>query len=104
MLHTKSLRLPVSEKKNFEVCCLCFYVPTCDLRGGASFDPQWHHMNKLGRGPLGDATYKISKLLDFPLSETKKKIEIVFFVLVVKLVTSRTGPVLTLGVSFEKTW
>ena len=37
------------------------YIPTCDPRGGASFKPR-HKMNKLGRGPLGDATYKVSKL------------------------------------------
>ena len=26
------------------------------------FWPQGHNLNKLGRGPLGDATYKISRL------------------------------------------
>ena len=36
----KSLHLPVSEKKNFEDWLLCSYVPTCDPRGGASFDPR----------------------------------------------------------------
>ena len=25
-------------------------------------DPQGHNLNKLGRGPLGDATYKQSRL------------------------------------------
>ena len=48
MLQTKyqALRLPVSEK-NFEVCCLCFYVPTCDpwdwsiLTPGASHEQIW---------------------------------------------------------------
>ena len=35
----KALGLPVSEKKNFEVCLLCSYVPTCDPRGGANFAP-----------------------------------------------------------------
>ena len=29
------LGLPVSEKKNFEVC---LFVPTCDPWGGANFD------------------------------------------------------------------
>ena len=55
----KDLGLPVSEKKNFEVCLLCFYVQNCDPRGRgrASFDPQGHHMNKLGRGPQRDAKY-----------------------------------------------
>ena len=32
--------LPVSEKENFEVGLLCSYVPSCDPRGGASFDPR----------------------------------------------------------------
>ena len=31
--------LSVSEKKNFEVGFLSSYDPTCDPRGGASFDP-----------------------------------------------------------------
>ena len=35
----KALILPVTEKKNFEVGFLCSYVPTCDPRGEASFDP-----------------------------------------------------------------
>ena len=36
----KALHLPVSEKKNFEDGLLYFYVPTCDPRGWASFDPR----------------------------------------------------------------
>ena len=36
----KSLRHPVSEKKNFEDGLLCSHVPNCDPRGGASFDPR----------------------------------------------------------------
>ena len=35
-----SVRLSVSKKKNFEVCLLCFSVRTCDPWGGASFDPR----------------------------------------------------------------
>ena len=31
---------PISEKKNSEVGLLCSYVPTCDPRGGISFDPK----------------------------------------------------------------
>ena len=48
------LDLPVSKKKNFGIFFLCSYVPV--LTPGASY------MNKLGRGPLEDATYQISKL------------------------------------------
>ena len=33
---------------------------TCDSRGGL-FLTQGHYLNKLGRGPLGDATYEISR-------------------------------------------
>ena len=57
----KALGLPVSMKKNFEIFFLCSYVPTCDPWGGPVL-PQGHHMNKLGRGPLEDATYQKSKL------------------------------------------
>ena len=31
---------------------------TCDPQGWASFDPKGHNLNKLGRDPLGDATYQ----------------------------------------------
>ena len=34
----------------------------CDLWGGSIFSPQWHNFNKLGRGPLDDAAYQISRL------------------------------------------
>ena len=30
--------------------------------GGGHFWTNGHNLNKLGRGPLGDATYKISRL------------------------------------------
>ena len=60
MLNTKinALILQVSEKKNFEVGFLCSYVPTCDPLVRASFVPHEHHMNKLGRGPQGDANQR----------------------------------------------
>ena len=32
--------LPVSERENFEVGLLCSYLPSCDSRGGASFNPR----------------------------------------------------------------
>ena len=43
-----------------------------DLRpaGLGQFGPQDHRMNTLGRGPLEDATYKISKLYDFQFHRT----------------------------------
>ena len=36
----KALGLLVSVKKYFENGLLCSYVPTCDPRGGDSFDPR----------------------------------------------------------------
>ena len=53
----KALLLLVSEKRNFKVFLLCSYVSFLCFQG--------HHMNNLGRGPLGDATYQISKLCTF---------------------------------------
>ena len=43
------------------------FVPTCDPRGGASFDPKRHHINKIDKGPQRDAKYMylISKLYPF---------------------------------------
>ena len=61
MLDTKyqSSNPSVSEKKNFEVSFLCSYVPTCDSQGRASFEPHEHHINKLDRGPQGEAKNQI---------------------------------------------
>ena len=59
-------------------------------------------MYKLGRGPLGDATYKISKLYAFHFQ--RRILKFVFFVPMVQLVTPRTGPVLSLGALYEQTW
>ena len=58
MLYIKALCLPVSEKKNFKVCHLCFYVPTCDPLDGVSFDLGGIIRKTLGGGPLGGATQK----------------------------------------------
>ena len=46
----KSLRLSVSEKKNFEDWLLCSYAPTCDPRGMTGFDPRgikWTNLVKV---------------------------------------------------------
>ena len=59
-------------------------------------------MNKLGRGPLGDATYKISKLSAFQFQ--RRIVKFVYFMPMFQLVTPRVGPVLTPGVSYEQTW
>ena len=80
MLNTKhqSSRFPFSEKKNFEVS---FLVPMYKLvtpPGGVSFDPQEHHMNEHGKGPGGDATYRISKLYAFQF-QRRKVLSLPFF-------------------------
>ena len=46
-------------------------VPTCDPRGGASFDPKGQHMNKIHRGLIGDATYE--NLSSIPSSFREEK-------------------------------
>ena len=99
---------PVSEKQNFEVGLLCSYeyysyVPFCDPQRLSQFLPKGHHMNKLGRGPLGDVTYQISKLQAFHF-QRRRILKFSFFVPTVQLVTPRAGPVLTLGASCEQTW
>ena len=47
---------------------LCFELVTL---GAGPLWPQGHHMNNLGRGPLGDATYQISKLYSFYLQRRR---------------------------------
>ena len=53
----KALHFLVSEKKNFKVFFLCSYVSNLWPPGWGQFWAQGHHINNLGRGPLGDATY-----------------------------------------------
>ena len=57
----KALGLPVSEKKNFEVCLLCSYVQNCDPLGWASFDPNLVDVHK----------EILIKALSLPVSEKK---------------------------------
>ena len=61
----KALLLLDSEKKNFKVFLLCSYVSNLWPPGRGPIWPQGHHMNNLRRGPLGDATYQVSKLCTF---------------------------------------
>ena len=63
--------LLVSEKKNFKVFLLCSYVSNLWPPGQGPIWPQGHHMNNLGRGPLGDATYEILKLCTFLFQRRK---------------------------------
>ena len=63
MPNMKALGLIVSEKKIFKVFSYINLCKTCDPPGRGHFWPWGHDLNKLGRGPLGDATYQILKLL-----------------------------------------
>ena len=57
---------------------------TCDQSPGrGQFGAQDHRMNNLGRGPLEDASYKISKLYDFQFQRT--------LILCFKIVTQGRG-------------
>ena len=53
-------------------------------------------MNKLGRGPQGDATLQISNLYAIQF-QRKKKLKMGFYVPMFQLVTPKAGPVLTPG-------
>ena len=59
-------------------------------------------MNKLGRGPQGDAKNQISKLYTFQF-QRKRILKMGFFVPMFQLVTPGLGPILTLGASYEQT-
>ena len=64
MLHTKYQSSAPSSFREEEFRSLpsLFQCSNTWPPGRGQFWPQGHHMNKLGRGPLGDATYQISKL------------------------------------------
>ena len=42
---------------------------TCDSQGQGNFCPEGGNLNKLGRGPLGDATYQSSRPYGFRLED-----------------------------------
>ena len=70
--------------------------------GRGQFWPQVHSMKKLGRGPQGDATYKISNLYAIQF-QRRRILKIGFFVAMFRFVTPGAGPVLTPGASYEQT-
>ena len=100
MLHTKyqSYTHPVLKKKSFKVS---FFIPMFEL------DTTWTgpvltpgaYMNKLGRRPIGDATYQISKLYAFQY-QRRRMFKSSFFVPMFQFVTPVTGPLLTTGASY----
>ena len=63
MLHTKyqgSIGLAASDKKIFSGLPYISLCETCDP-GEGHFWSKWNNLDKHGRGPLGDDTYKISR-------------------------------------------
>ena len=61
-------------------------VQTCDPRGGASFDPKGHHVNKIDKGLQEDATYQKSKLYLFHF-QRRRILKLVFIVPMFQLLT-----------------
>ena len=64
MLHTKyqgSMPCDFRQEDFFMFFAIYAYVKHV-TQGRAHFWPQGHNLNKLSRGPLGDATYQISRL------------------------------------------
>ena len=74
---------------------LCSYVPSCDPGAGPILT-QGHHMNKIGRGPQGDAIYQVSKLNAFQFQ--RRILKLAVFVSMFQLVTPGARSVLTPGV------
>ena len=60
-------------------------------------------MNKLGKGPQGDAIYQILQLYAFQF-QRRRILKMGLFVPMLELVTPGVGPVLTLGASNEEIW
>ena len=63
MLHTKyqGFRPYGLRQKDFSMFFPKSLCKICDPRGGAILGPKGHNLNKIGRGPQGDATYQISR-------------------------------------------
>ena len=68
-------------------------MKTCDP-GAGSFWPQGYDLNKLGRGPLGDAIYKILKLN--PTVSDKKICSCFAYIRLYKTCDPRGNPFLVL--------
>ena len=66
----KALDLVVSDKKVFSCFPYISLFKTFDP-GAGPFWSEGHNLNKLGRGPLGDAKYQQSRLLGHMVSDKK---------------------------------
>ena len=62
MPNIKALGLVVSDKKIFSCLPYISLYKTYVSPGGPILGPRGIILNKLGRGPLGDASYQISRL------------------------------------------
>ena len=69
--------------------------------GRGQFLPQGYFIKTLGRGPQGDATYKISNL--YASQFQRRILKIGFFVPMFRFVTPGVGLVLTPVASYEQT-
>ena len=58
----EALGLVVSDKNIFSCFCYKSLCKTCDPGGRAHLWPQGQNLNKLEKGPLGNAGYQISRL------------------------------------------
>ena len=61
MLHTKFQASEPSSSGEEDFKVYFIFEPKTPPPPQGHFGPQGHHSNKLGRGPLGNATYKISR-------------------------------------------
>ena len=57
-----------SDKKIFHISPYISLCKTCNP-GVESFKPRGQNLNKSGRGPLGDASYQISRLYPYGFRE-----------------------------------
>jgi hypothetical protein len=96
MLHAKYLTN--SEEKFFLSFYNIYIGKTYDPRGGINFDPQGYNFNNLGRGPLDDIIYPISKLLALYL-QTRRFFKSFNYIHIRKTYDPPpgTGPILTPG-------
>ena len=105
MLHTKNLSsIPSSfREEEFWSWFSLFLCSNLWPPGRGQFWAHEHHMNKLGRGPQGDAKNQISKLYAFQF-QRRRILKKGFFVPMFQLVTPRVGPILNPGASYKQTW
>ena len=96
-------RPPESFSPTNELYIFVPLVPTCDPRGGASFNTKGHHMNTIDKGLQGDAAYQKSKLYPYQF-QRRRILKLVFFVPMFQLVTPGVGSVLTQKESYEYNW